>query len=129
MSATWREAIAPEKDVIAPSCRRPGEGRTPISAARLDLRLLQPKRHVHVVIHRGRGAEMVARLVAFARAPVELAEAEMAVGDERAHAARFGKTQRAEIVSFTCVGVEAIGVGGDVAEEVQYMGRSPGLER
>ena len=103
--------------------------RAPISAAWLDLRLLQPERHVHLAVHRRRRCHMLLRLLARARAPVQFAEAEMAVGDKRAHAARFGEFQRGEIVSFTGVSVEAIPVGGDVAEEVQQIGRSPGLER
>src|SRR5262249_15827909 len=57
------------------------------------LRLLLPVRHPHLAVHRRRGGEMRLRLLALARAPVELAEAEVAVGDEGAHAARLGKSQ------------------------------------
>src|SRR5499433_1413228 len=49
------------------------------------LRLLQPVRHPHLVIHRRRSGEMLLRLLALARAPVELPEAEVAVGETRAH--------------------------------------------
>src|SRR5262249_32883892 len=48
----------------------------------LSLRLLQPVRHPHLAVHRRRSGEMLLRLLALARAPVELAEAEVAVGDE-----------------------------------------------
>src|SRR5262245_5616977 len=48
----------------------------------LRLRLLQPERHLHLAVHRRRGGEVLLRLLALARAPVELAEAEVAVGDE-----------------------------------------------
>jgi hypothetical protein len=54
----------------------------------LRLCLLQPVRHVHLAIHRRRGGEVRARLLVLARAPVELAEAEMAVGDEGARMLR-----------------------------------------
>src|SRR5262249_50378760 len=46
-------------------------------------RLLQPVRHAHRAIHRRRCGEMLLRLLALARAPVERAEAEVAVGGER----------------------------------------------
>src|SRR6266496_2594939 len=52
----------------------------------LCLRLLQPEAHVHLAVHRRRGGKVLASLVLLARATVELAEAEVAVGDERAHA-------------------------------------------
>src|SRR5262249_33506166 len=48
------------------------------------LSLLQPVRHPHLAVHRRRGDEVLLRLPALARAPVELAEAEVAVGDEGA---------------------------------------------
>ena len=62
---------------------------------------------------------MLAGLLALARAPVELAEAEVAVGDERAHAQRLGEGQGLAIVGLGALGVEAVGMGRDVAEQVQ----------
>src|SRR5262249_2335644 len=52
----------------------------------LCLRLLQPVRHPHLAVHRRRGGEMLLRVLTLARAPGELAEAEVAVGDEGAQA-------------------------------------------
>jgi len=49
-------------------------------------------------------------LLALARAPVELAEAEVAVGDERAHAELRGDCQRLSICCFGLIGVAARGV-------------------
>jgi len=49
--------------------------------------LLQPKVHIHLAVHRRRGGEVVLRLLALTCAPKELAKAEVAVGDEGAHAA------------------------------------------
>jgi hypothetical protein len=60
----------------------------------LRLRLLQPKRHVHVAVHRRRGGEVVAGLIPFARAQVDLAETEVAVGDEGARPEPLGEGQR-----------------------------------
>jgi hypothetical protein len=71
--------------------------------------------------------KMLLRLLALPCAPVELAEAEMAVGDERAHAAWLGERQRLLVVGLTTLGIELVGIGGDVAEKVQSLGREPGL--
>src|SRR5262249_20931750 len=49
------------------------------------LRLLQPEGHAHLAVHRGGGGQMHLRLRLIARAPVELAEAEVAVGDQGPH--------------------------------------------
>ena len=53
----------------------------------------------------------------------------MAVGDERAHAARLGEGQRLAIVGLAAVGVEPVGMGRDVAEQMQRMGCEPGVIR
>src|SRR2546426_5570263 len=82
----------------------------------LRLRLLQPEPHVHVAVHRRRGGEVLLGLLALARAPGELAEAEVAVRDERAHAARLGEGQRLAVVGLAALGVEPVGMDRDVAE-------------
>ena len=51
--------------------------------------LLQPVRHVDLAVHRRCSGEVFFGLLAPARALVELAEAEVAVSDEGAHAARL----------------------------------------
>jgi hypothetical protein len=58
---------------------------------------------------------------------VELAEAEVAVGDKRAHAARLGELQRFAVVNLATLAVEEVGMGRDVTEQVPRMGREPGL--
>src|SRR5215467_4205273 len=60
----------------------------------LCLRLLQPKAHVHLAEHRRSGSEVLLRLLVLTRAPVELAEAQVAVGEEWPHAElrRAGET-------------------------------------
>ena len=42
------------------------------------LRLLKPKPHVHLAVHRGRGREVLANVLALADAAVQLAEPEVA---------------------------------------------------
>jgi len=61
----------------APPLIRDGPSR---ELSHLRLRLLQPETHSHLAVHRRRGDEVLARLFPLARAPVEPAEAEVAVG-------------------------------------------------
>src|SRR5262249_23539052 len=61
-------------------------------------RLLEPEPYVYLAVHRRRGGEVLARLLALARACEHLPEAEVAVGDERAHAARLGEGQCLAVV-------------------------------
>jgi hypothetical protein len=49
------------------------------------------------------------RLLAFARAPVELGEAEVAVGGERAHAELLGERRGLLVVSLAALGVDRSG--------------------
>src|SRR5262245_11148513 len=63
----------------------PGIGNSSSQRPDLRLRPLQPVRHPHLAVHRRRGGEVLLRLLALARASAELAEAEVAVGDEGAH--------------------------------------------
>jgi hypothetical protein len=70
---------------------------------------------------------VLVRLDPLARAPVELAEAEVAVGDERAHAARLCEGQRLAVVGLAALGVEPVRMGRDVAEQVQSVGGEPGM--
>src|SRR5499426_3478940 len=81
--------------VYPTECPRSSSGQIP----HLDLRLLQPVRHPHLAVHRRRRGEMLLRLLALAGAPVELAKAEVAVGDEGAHAELAGECQRRAVVA------------------------------
>ena len=58
-------------------------------------------------------------LVRLARVPVELAKAEMAVGDEGALAEELGKHHRLAVVTLGLGGVGRIGAGGDLTEQVE----------
>src|SRR5262249_59120166 len=50
------------------------------------LGLVQPEQHVHVAIHRRGSREVLAGFTALAGASVELAEPQVAVGQDRTHA-------------------------------------------
>ena len=63
------------------------------------------------------------------RAVEELGEPEVAVGDEGAHATRLGEGQRLTVVILTALGGEPVWMGRDVTEQVQRMGREPGVTR
>ncbi len=65
------------------------------------------------------------RPLALPGAPVELAEPQVAVGDERAHAARFGDGQRLLVMSRAALGVGPVGMGRDVTKQVWHVGREP----
>src|SRR5260370_38127180 len=90
-----------------------------MSAASLGLRLLQPEAHVHIAVQRYCGGEVLADLLLLLCTLIELAKAEVAVGDERAHAERVGERQRLAVVACSFVGAarrrdvtgEAEGVG------------------
>ena len=60
-----------------------------------------------------------------ARAPVERAEAEVAVGDERAQAQLLGQGQGLAIVRLRGIDLDAVGMGRDVAEQSQDAGPPP----
>jgi hypothetical protein len=83
------------------------------------LRLLQPETHAHLAVHRDRGRQVLVALRAIADAVVERAEAEVAVGHERAHAELGGEGEGLTVVGFGGAGVERITLGGDLAEEVK----------
>ena len=95
----------------------------------LRLHLLLPVRHAHVAVHRRRGGEVLLPLLPFACASGELAEAEVAAGDKGPHAARLGKCQRLEVVGLAALGIELVGMGCDVAEQMLIMGCEPGVVR
>ena len=88
-----------------------------ISIVHLRLRLLQPVLHAHLAIHRRRGREVLLGLLALARAPVQLAEAEVAVGGEGAHAELLGERERVTVVSVSVL--RGIAAGSDLSEETE----------
>ena len=59
------------------------------------------------------------RLMTIARAPVELAETEVTVGDEGAHAARLGERQRFPVGRLGLLNIGGTGVGMDFGQREQ----------
>src|SRR6266852_4852212 len=97
---------------------RQGAGPGAVSSRQLPhlrLRLLQPELHVHLAVHRCRSGEVFHGLLLLTGYSIELAEAEVAVGDERTHAARLGEGQRLSVVGLAALGIEVVGMGRDVA--------------
>src|SRR2546428_130320 len=97
----------------------------PSQAAQLLLRLLQPGPHVHRAVHRRGGRAVFAGVLPLACAPVELAEAEVAVGDERAHAELVGEGHGLPVGGFGLLGIRGIAMRGDLAQSPE----SPRLVR
>jgi hypothetical protein len=72
--------------------------------------------------------------VALARRAVEVAEAEVAVGDQRAHSSGLGERQRPAVMGLATLGVESVGMQRGVTEQVMGMCRearfpSPSMSR
>ena len=53
----------------------------------------------------------------------------MAVGHEGTHAARCGERQCLAVVGLAALDIEPVGMGRDVTEQVQRMGRVSGVRR
>ena len=90
------------------------------SLASLPHGLLQPVRHAHLAVHRRRGGEVLLRLLALARALVELAEPEMAVGDEGSHA-EFGSERQGVGSVLLCTLVMPLN-GMNVSQQAEGVG-------
>src|SRR5262249_52045579 len=87
--------------------------------AHISRGLLQPVRHVHFAVHRRSDGKLVPSLRGIPSTATELAQAKVAMGNERTHAARFGEHQRLAVVAFSVLGA---GCGGDVTVEAEGMG-------
>ena len=72
---------------------------------------------------------MVLRILALAGAAVDLAETEVAVSDQRAHAVALRQRQRVAVVADAALVVEPVGIGRDIAEQMVGMGGETGLAR
>src|SRR5215510_5140145 len=93
------------------------------------LSLGQPEGHVHGAIQvDGRGQRGASWLWPAALG-IKRTQAEMAVSDEGAHAPWLGERQRLTVLGLAALGVEAVGMGHDVAEQVQRMRREAGMTR
>src|SRR3972149_6862548 len=95
----------------------PIEARASAQRRQFRLCLLQPEPHVHLAVHRRRGREVLLALMPLTRAPVELAEPEVAVGDERAHPQLLGERERVTVVAVSVL--RGIAAGGDLTQGPQ----------
>jgi hypothetical protein len=95
----------------------------------LRFRLFQPVRHTQVAVHRRCRRDMLLRPLARAGAPRDMAKTEVTMGDEGLHAEPLRQRQCLTVMSLAALGIELIGVGCDVAKQVQRMGGEPGLGR
>src|SRR5580698_6771449 len=93
------------------------------------LSLREPETHVHVAVHRGCGGVMVLCIAGFAGAAMDLAETEVAVGDQRAHAVALRQRQRVAKVAGAALVVETLRIGFDIAEQMMGVGGETGLAR
>src|SRR5262245_46226586 len=83
----------PRASAAPPRAARRQLARASRKLPHLCLGLLQPVRHTHLAVYRHGGDAVLLRLLQLAHSTVELAETEVAVGDERAHAERLGERQ------------------------------------
>src|SRR5439155_12222146 len=89
--------------------------------------LLKPEIHAHLAVARRRGGQILPRVLRLADAVVELGQAEMTVCDERAHAVQLGECKRLPVVGCAAFGIEFFGMGRDVPQQLQRMGRKARL--
>src|ERR1700730_4697442 len=88
-----------------------------LQRAHLGLGLLQPEPHAHLVEQARCGCELFRRPL-IACSPVKLADAELAISDERAHAQLYGQSCGTGVMGFGRHHVQAVATCGRLAEEV-----------
>src|SRR5580700_10349403 len=72
---------------------------------------------------------MVFRIASFAGAAMDLAETEVALGDQGAHAVALRQRQRVAVVADAALVVETLRIRFDVAEQMMGVGGETGLTR
>src|SRR5512145_1721764 len=90
---------------------------------RLDL--FQPETHVHIAIHHRSGHQMLSGFLTLAGPYIELAEAEVTVREERAHAQLAGNGHGLCVGGFSSFDVRGLAVRIDLGQTPE----SPGLLR
>src|SRR5262245_30161458 len=93
--------------------------------AALDLRLLQIEAHVHLAVHARRNAQVFAGLFTLSSAVTKLGEPQVAMSNKGPHTPWLGEGDGLAVVGLAALSVEAVGVGGNVAEEVLSPGCGP----
>src|SRR5262249_8369683 len=98
---------------------RPGAvGARLLRQPQLRVCLLQPEPHAHLAVHRRGDGEVLVRVLALGRAPVELAEAEVAVSDEGARAELQSECHGVAVVALSDPG--RVTMRGEFAEEMTH---------
>ena len=102
----------------------PGTRRRSRALESFSLDFLQPVHHVHLAVQRRSDREVLERLPALTRSPIDPAEA-VAVGDEGAHTTGLGECECVEMVRLAALRVEAVGTGRDLTEQMPGMRGEP----
>ena len=90
-----------------------------------SFRLRQPESHVHGTVQLDSGGDFDTGVFDPAHAAIQGAEAEVAVGHERAHAELLGQGQGLLVVGCGLLSIEGVGVGLDGAQLVERMRLAP----
>src|SRR5256885_2566929 len=83
--------------------------------------------HAHLAIHRGRDGQVVLAWHSIARVAIELAEAEVAVGDEGAHPEFVRQGEGAAVRVACALDVHGLSADGDIAKQPVHVGEMPAL--
>ena len=86
-----------------------------------------PKAHVHFAIYSHRVHEILSGVLRLTAAAIELAQPEMAMGDEWTHPVQLGERQRCSVMGRAGFGIEQVLMGRDVPEQTVGMSRKTGL--
>src|SRR5687767_547619 len=93
----------------------------------LCVRLLRPKAHVQLAVHRRRVRDVFARLLTLVRTPVELAETEVTMRDERAHSENLSQPEPLSITRFRVGEAGAVAVRRTVTQKPERPRLVPSL--
>src|SRR5437773_2025820 len=93
-----------------------------LSSLKRCLGLPQPETHIHLAVHLCRSGEMLLGLCCVARAAIQRAEAEVAVGDERAHVAFGSQRHGGAEVRLRGGDDKSSRMGGDLAKDAESPG-------
>lgn len=99
--------------------------RTPCASAAISASACFSRKPMPISRYIVRSGEVFQGFLPLASVLVELAEAEVAVGDKGTHAA--GPRERLTVLGLAEPGIDPVGMGRNVAEEVQHMGRELGV--
>ena len=103
--------------ILAQMSRRPTARLNLDGLPAAHLRLLHPEPHIHLAVHRHGSREVLLRLLPLVQSLVELAQADVVVSDERAHAPFVGEGYSLPVGGFSLCGVHGIAALQDPARQ------------